>query len=185
MRVLGPPGQPRFCAAWLAPFGSVTRAIVSGPGASNGGAGRRYLAVHQGFSEGRLTTHSRLWVRGWQPRARSWLVATGPGGVAARERRIALSAEAERSDGSRSCLLGIHVRDTNDPDIGSGNPQETLPSGGLSENPSRSAGELRRLTRWRADALAATDLASGRWLWPWLATHKLHTGGLRCPIHGR
>jgi hypothetical protein len=31
------------------------------------------------------------------------------------------------------------VRDTPDPDIGSGNPQETLPSGGLSENPSISS----------------------------------------------
>jgi hypothetical protein len=33
--------------------------------------------------------------------------------------RIALSAETERSDGSRSWLPGIHVRDTPDPDIGS------------------------------------------------------------------
>src|SRR5258708_7993751 len=49
------------------------------------------------------------------------------------EHRIALSAEAERSDGSRSYLPGIHVPDTRDPDIGSGNPQEThrKPTGNL------------------------------------------------------
>src|ERR1700732_3794070 len=54
------------------------------------------------------------------------------------EHRIALSAETEHSDGSRSCLPGIHVRDTHGPDIGSGNLQKTLPSGRLSENPSLS-----------------------------------------------
>jgi hypothetical protein len=63
------------------------------------------------------------------------------------EHGIALSAETEHSDGSRSCLPGIHVRDTHDPDIGSGNPQETLPSGGLSENPSLFAGTMPKSIR--------------------------------------
>jgi hypothetical protein len=41
------------------------------------------------------------------------------------------------------------------------------------------------ITRWQADALAATGLASGRSLRPWPATRRFHTAGLRYPIHGR